>query len=153
LRLPDGVPPSYAAKKARFVTGGNTKEALTCEAWLAGFKGAAALWRQQDGDGSPVAAVVDYYLSPKLPESRCPMLAHGEEAARSEEGSKLRGVYAEGARALYETFMESAAGSMDDDRARLLFAAMVGANLLSRAAGDADWAEALKKTVRRAADA
>jgi TetR/AcrR family transcriptional regulator, transcriptional repressor for nem operon len=128
-----------------------SKEALACEAWGAGFKGAAALWRQQDGGSSPVAAVVDYYLAPKPPEYRCPMLAHGEEAARMEEGSEPRGVYAEGARSLYETFMEAAKGSMDEDKARLLFAAMVGANMLSRAAGDAQWVVALKKSVKDAA--
>lgn len=129
-----------------------SKEALACEAWLAGFKGAAALWRQQDdGGGSPVAAVVDYYLTPKPPDYHCPMLAHGEEAARLEENSELRGVYDAGARSLYETFM-AAAGSMDKDRAKLLFAAMIGANMLSRATGDSDWAEDLKNTVKRAAE-
>jgi TetR/AcrR family transcriptional repressor of nem operon len=128
-----------------------SKEALACEACCAGFKGAVALWRQQEDTSSPVAAVVDYYLSPKPPEYRCPMLAHGEEVARTEEGSELRDVYAEGARSLYETFMEAAKGSMEDDKARLLFAAMVGANMLSRAAGDAEWVGALKKSVTDAA--
>jgi TetR/AcrR family transcriptional regulator, transcriptional repressor for nem operon len=40
---------------------------------------------------------------------------------------------------------------MEDDKARLLFAAMVGANMLSRAAGDAEWVRALKKPVKDAA--
>jgi TetR/AcrR family transcriptional regulator, transcriptional repressor for nem operon len=40
---------------------------------------------------------------------------------------------------------------MAKDRARLLFAAMVGANMLGRATGGADWAAALKKTVKAAA--
>jgi len=79
------------------------------------------------------------------------MVAHGEEVARMEEDCALRGIYAEGAQALYETFMGAAKGSMAEDRARLLFAAMIGANLLSRAAGDAGWVAALRKSVKGAA--
>jgi TetR/AcrR family transcriptional regulator, transcriptional repressor for nem operon len=47
--------------------------------------------------------------------------------------------------------MDVTKGSMAEDRARLLFAAMIGANMLSRAAGDADWVAALRKSVRDAA--
>jgi hypothetical protein len=87
----------------------------------------------------------------KPPEHRCPMVAHGEEAARMDEGCELRSVYAEGAETLYETFMDAAKGSMTIDKAKLLFAAMVDANMLGRATDDADWAAALKKTVKAAA--
>ena len=128
-----------------------SKEALACEARGAGFKGAAALWRQQEDPDSPIAATVDYYLSPRPPEHRCPILAHGEEAARMEEDSELRNVYADGAHSLYETFMETAKGLVDDDQAKLLFAAMIGANLLSRAAGNADWVCSLRKSIKEAA--
>jgi TetR/AcrR family transcriptional regulator, transcriptional repressor for nem operon len=128
-----------------------SKEALACEAWGAGFTGADALWHQQEGAGSPIAALIDYYLSPKPPEYCCPMLAHGEKAARMEDGSELRNVYADGARSLYETFMEAAKGSIKEDQARLLFAAMIGANMLSRAAGDADWVCTLRQSVKDAA--
>ena len=130
-----------------------SKEALAAEAWEQGFEFASTTWRRQDKGGSPAAAVVDYYLAPKSLEHRCPMVAHGEEVARMDEDCALRDVYAEGARALYDTFMDTAKGSMAKDRARLLFAAMVGANMLSRAAGDADWVAALRKTVKAAAAA
>ena len=128
-----------------------SKEALAAEACLAGFKGSAALWREQGGGSSPVGSVVDYYLSPKPPEYRCPMLAHGEETARMDEGGELRSIYAEGARLLYETFMEAAGKTMAADRARLVFAAMVGANLLNRAVGEAEWVAAMTKSVKDAA--
>jgi hypothetical protein len=68
-----------------------------------------------------------------------------------DEGGELRGVYVEGARLLYETFMGAAEGTMTEDRARLLFAAMVGANMLNRVAGDAEWVGALKRSVKDAA--
>jgi TetR/AcrR family transcriptional regulator, transcriptional repressor for nem operon len=152
----DAVGVADVMKAAGMTQGGfykhfSSKEALAAEAWRAGFNGSAALWREQEGTTSPVASVVDYYLSPKPPEYRCPMLAHGEEAARMDEGGELRRVYAEGARLLYETFMEAAEGRMAEDRARLLFAAMVGANLLSRAGGDAEWVGAMKRSVKNAA--
>jgi TetR/AcrR family transcriptional repressor of nem operon len=128
-----------------------SKEALAAKAWAAGFKGSAALWRKHEVGSSPVASLVDYYLSPKPPESRCPMLAHGEEAARMDEQGELRNAYAQGACLLHDTFMEAAEGTTDKDRARLLFAAMVGANMLSCAAGNEEWVGALRESVREAA--
>jgi TetR/AcrR family transcriptional regulator, transcriptional repressor for nem operon len=126
-----------------------SKEALAAEAWGLGFKLSSVIW--QRNKGASAAAIVDYYLAPKPPEHRCPMVAHGEEAARMEEDCALRGVYADGAQSLYQTFMDATKGTMPEDRARLLFAAMIGANMLSRAAGDADWVGALKKSVKDAA--
>jgi TetR/AcrR family transcriptional repressor of nem operon len=127
-----------------------SKEALAAEAWGQGFEGASAIWRRKKKD-SPAADIIDYYLAPKPPEHRCPMAAHGEEVARMDENCALRDVYAEGARLLHETFMDAAKGSMAKDRARILFAAMIGANILSRAAGDPDWVAALKKSIKAAA--
>jgi TetR/AcrR family transcriptional regulator, transcriptional repressor for nem operon len=152
----DAVGISDVMKAAGMTQGGfykhfDSKEALAREAWSAGFEGAAALWREKLEVDSPVASVVDYYLSPKPPEYRCPMLAHGEEAARMDKGAELRTVYGEGARLLHDTFIEAAGGTMNEDRARLLFAAMIGANILGRAASDAEWVGALKKSVKDAA--
>jgi TetR/AcrR family transcriptional regulator, transcriptional repressor for nem operon len=128
-----------------------SKEALAAEAWGQGFEQAGTIWRRQDKAGSSAAAIVDYYLAPKPPEYRCPMVAHGEEVARMDQDCALHGVYAEGARTLYETFMNAAKGSMAEDRAKLLFAAMIGVNMLGRAAGDAGWVAALTKSVKDAA--
>jgi TetR/AcrR family transcriptional repressor of nem operon len=132
-----------------------SKEALACEAWNAGFTNVRGAWAPAasegtDGAGPSIAAIVDYYLSVQPPQDRCPMQAHGEDAARSEDGRPLRAVYAEGAGALYHIFTTKAGETMDEDRARLLFAAMVGANMLGRASGDADWAEEIKNSVRNA---
>jgi TetR/AcrR family transcriptional regulator, transcriptional repressor for nem operon len=131
----------------------SSKEALAAEAWATGFDQAAVLWREQCGAASPVASVIEYYLSPKSSEYNCPMVAHGEEAARTEEGSDLRRVYVAGARSLYETFMRKAEGTTDENCAKLLFAAMVGANLLSRFGheNNEQWIEGLKTAVMDAA--
>ena len=152
----DAVGIADVMKAAGMTQGGfyrqfSSKEALAAEAWGAGFAGAARIWRRQEEGETAVAAIVDYYLSPKAPEFRCPMLAHGEEAARLEDDSDLRAVYAEGAGSLYETFMAAAQGSMGEASAQLIFAAMIGANLLSRAADGAAWVDTLKMVVKEAA--
>jgi TetR/AcrR family transcriptional repressor of nem operon len=152
----DAVGIADVMKAAGMTQGGfykhfTSKEALAAAAWGLGFKLSSVIWRRQDKGASPAAAIVDYYLAPKPPEHRCPMVAHGEEVARMEEDCALRGVYADGAQALYETFMDAAKGSIAEDRARLLFAAMIGVNMLSRAAGDAGWVAALRKSVKDAA--
>lgn len=127
-----------------------SKEALAAEAWGQGFQGAGTIWRRQDKDGSLAAAIVDYYLSPKPPELSCPMVAHGEDVARMDEDCALRGVYAGGAKGLHDTFMDAARGSIAEAQAELVFAAMIGANLLSRAAGDTGWTANLKKSIKSA---
>lgn len=132
------------------------KEALACEAWSAGFAKVEAAWTLRSGegaaDGGPsVKEIVEYYLSDQPPEDRCPMQAHGEDSARSQDGGPLRAIYADGAGALQHTFISKAAGTMDENRARLLFAAMVGAKMLGRASGEADWAKDIKLAVNDAA--
>ena len=128
-----------------------SKEALAVEAWKEGLEGTAQFVRQWEKSDSWTATIVDFYLSPKPPEYRCPMVAHGEEASRAVEGSGLRDVYSGGARSIYEAFMEGTNGLMEEDNARLLFAAMIGTNMLSCATDCADWLDPLKETVKAAA--
>jgi len=133
-----------------------TKEALACEAWNAGFVNVDATWAPPQGkatgdDGPSIEAIVQYYLSVQRPEDRCPMQGHGEDAARSHDGGPLRTVYSDGAGTLYRTFVTKAGERMSEDQARLLFAAMVGANMLGRASGEADWAQEIKNAVGNAA--
>ena len=151
----DAVGIADVMKAAGMTQGGfykhfDSKEALAVEAWELGFKLSGMIWQRESKGASP-AAMVDYYLAPKPAEHRCPMVAHGEEVGRMEEDCALRGVYADGAKTLYETFMDAAEGSMAEERAKLLFAAMIGVNMLSRAAPDARWVATLRKSVKDAA--
>lgn len=150
----DAVGIADVMKAAGMTQGGfykhfDSKEALAAEAWELGFNLSSMIW-QRESKGASLAAMVDYYLAPKPPEHRCPMVAHGEEVGRMEEDCALRGVYADGAKALYETFMDAAKESMPEDRAKLLFAAMIGVNMLSRAAGGARWVATLRKSIKDA---
>ena len=129
-----------------------SKEALAAEAWAFGFERAVRAWQQQANGACRLGALIDYYFSAKPPERGCPMVAHGEEATRQNGDGELRSVYARGARALYDAFVSTAKGAVDEDRARLLFAAMVGANMLGRGTGNAGWVEDLKKTVKAAVE-
>jgi hypothetical protein len=47
--------------------------------------------------------------------------------------------------------MDAAKGSMPEDRAKLLFVAVIGVNMLSRVAGDARWVADLRRSVKDAA--
>lgn len=132
------------------------KEALACEAWSPGFANVDASWTPSQGqatadDGPSIEAIVEYYLLAQRTEDRCPMQGHGENAARSQDGGALRAVYADGTGALYRTFVTKAGESMDEDRARLFFAALVGPNMLGRASGEADWVQDIKHAVGEAA--
>ena len=133
-----------------------TKEALACEAWNAGFAQVEAAWTRPSGeggdsDGAPLAAIVDYYLSDRPAEDRCPMQGHGEDAARTPADGALRAVYADGAGALYRAFMTRAGEPINEDQAKLLFAAMVGTKMLERASGNTDWLNDIKLAVGNAA--
>src|SRR5271154_5513113 len=70
--------------QGRFYKHSASKEALAAEAWEQGFEGASAIWKRHEKD-SPAADIIDYYLAPKPPEYRCPMVAHGEQVARMDE--------------------------------------------------------------------
>ena len=127
-----------------------SKKALAAEAWSAGFKKAAASWRERGPDSSPAAALVDAYFAPRPPEMCCPMLAYGDVSALAGEDDRLRGAYREGAELLHDAFGEIATEELDAERADLVFAAMVGAAMLARATGDAEWTVSLKGAVKRA---
>lgn len=130
-----------------------SKEALAQEAWRAGFETAVVQWREMHGGASPLAALVNYYFASKPVEQCCPMFAHGGEAARVEAADELRKAFDAGAHKLYETFKELDRKSHGADELNLLFAAMVGANMLNLSTGDAAWVQPLKHSVAKAAKA
>lgn len=102
------------------------------------FTQAAENWRRvaQDAvrDGRNVAAAItDDYLARKPSEMTCPMVALASEALGRARDDSLYLAFNESARGVVETF--TALGSADGeakDRLRMLFAAMVGSNMLAR---------------------
>ena len=131
-----------------------SKEALAAEACAFAFTKAAESWRRvaRDAirDGVNVAvAITDYYLALKAPEMTCPMVALAPGAGRDPDDALYR-AYNEGVRSLVETFTELASENgcaAEEDRLKMLFAAMVGSNMLARSGPGEDSSNSLKQSV------
>lgn len=141
-----------------------SKQALVEEALALAFQQSAASWRaacrrNASGVGSVPQALVVRYLKDRPADRTCPMLAFAPHVAGDGAGTNAAALYGESVEALFTQFSGQAQGGeaekhpVGEDRrkAMLLFAAMVGAGLLSRAAGDTPWVRELQEAVCRAA--
>jgi TetR/AcrR family transcriptional regulator, transcriptional repressor for nem operon len=137
-----------------------SKDALAAEACELAFTKAAENWRRVAQDaadhGRDVAkAITAYYLAPKAPEMTCPMVALATDVAKRAPDDPLCGAYNAGVRNLFDTFAELAtahASRATTDRLRMLFAGMVGSNMLARSGNGGDWSAGFKKSVAATAD-
>jgi TetR/AcrR family transcriptional repressor of nem operon len=139
----------------------SSKEGLAAEACTFAFTKAVETWRlvAQDAarDGRDTArAITDHYLAPKPPDMTCPMVALAADIAACAPDGPLYRAYNDGVRSLFDTFAELA--TTDDAPAaeihlRMLFAAMVGSNMLARSGGGEDWTTGLRQSVAAAAAA
>jgi len=133
-----------------------SKEALVAEACTNAFNRSAQIWkekgRQPDDnvDGS-LERLIAHYFSKKPPEKTCPMVALAQDAAPHQANQALNAVYQAGVEQLFETFAAIASeGQLKEisrERLALTFAAMVGANVLSRATGDPKWGKCVKQAL------
>jgi len=104
-----------------------------------------------DGAADPLAAFVDWYLSPAHrddPGAGCAVVALGADAARADE--RVRSTYS-GQVQRYIAQMEELLGGEGEDRRRRAIAAvseMVGAVLIARAVGDEDLSEEILTAAR-----
>lgn len=133
-----------------------SKDALIAEAVASGFARSAQNWKAKAvAAGAPIAGalrrLVSYYLSKKPPEQSCPMVALGQDAAPHHANPELNKAYREGVDQLFATFVEVARSdtscALSDAELRIAFAAMVGANLLTRSTGDKTWAAGVEGTL------
>jgi TetR/AcrR family transcriptional repressor of nem operon len=140
----DAVSISDVMKEAGMTQGGfykhfGTKEELAAEACSAAFGKTKAAWAgltdKNPKEPERVSDLVDFYLTPKPADRTCPMVAFSQDAAKAQNGS-FPSAYAAGIGDLFSQFdsLSDASGSPEDrERNLVLFAAMVGANVLSRA--------------------
>ncbi len=131
-----------------------SKEALAAEAWSRGFESSAQAWNEVVGKASNrkrERALIDYYLAPKAPERACPMISFEHDASTMSENTTSRQAYRDGVKGLHDTFMnlatDIASSEEDKNKARMHFAAMVGANLLATAIGDEPWIAAIRNSL------
>lgn len=131
-----------------------SKDALIAEACSSGFSGAVRNWKAKaHAKGQPVLGalkrLVTYYLGRKPVEQGCPMVALGQDAAPHHASPALNDAYREGVENLFATFKDIARSdpscALSDVEMTAAFAAMVGANMLSRATGDKKWAAGVEQ--------
>lgn len=129
-----------------------SKEALVREACALSFEQATQVWEKLAGDDPPAAAIVEHYFRKRPPHRTCPMLAYAPHVSGTGPALPAHEAYSDGAAALLSDFL-AGAGHSDDarDEARVLFAAMIGAQLLAQASNHADWATDLQQAVARRA--
>ena len=133
-----------------------SKDALVAEACASAFNRSAQTWKEKflqpdEGvDGSLERLIADYF-SEKPPEKTCPMVALARDAEPHQASQALNAAYQTGVEQLFATFTAIASeGQLKEisrERLVLTFAAMVGANMLSRATGDKKWVKGVKQAL------
>jgi TetR/AcrR family transcriptional regulator, transcriptional repressor for nem operon len=128
-----------------------SKDGLAAEACGFAFEKAAEIWKRVASEAvekkhDPVDALISFYLSPKLPIMTCPMVAFAADAALRSTDDPLRRAYDSGVRALLDTFAELTEANRSRADVRMLFAAMVGSNILARSSHDRGWVARFKRS-------
>jgi TetR/AcrR family transcriptional repressor of nem operon len=122
-----------------------SKDALVRETFDLSFQKALAAWRKASA-GRQAAEMVNHYFQKKPPERACPLIAYAPHVRLEASDEQTVEAYRRGAEGLLAQFLDRLPAS--DRRTQVLFAAMVGANLLAEATGDAQWARSLKDAIR-----
>jgi len=133
----------------------DSKDALSAEACSLAFSATEETWQKFDGHSASrrdaASELAAYYLTPKPAERACPMVSFNQEATVNKENRSLGRSYAEGVGKLFDMFASATGSDPDDVEARrrnlVLFASLVGANVLSRALGKDDLVDELKSSV------
>ncbi|HWH19500.1 MAG TPA: TetR/AcrR family transcriptional regulator [Solirubrobacterales bacterium] len=129
----------------------DSRDDLVAEAVEAAIAEGEAGYREViEGAADPLAAFVDWYLSPSHrdnPGSGCSVVALGADAARADE--RVQGAY-RGQVERYIATMEELLGGGEDARRRAIAAvsSMVGGLLMARAVGDENLSEEILREVR-----
>lgn len=132
----------------------DSKDALVAEAFALAFDQSKQAWQQvyQRADAtaeSRCSALVRQYLRNRATGNRCPLVAFAAPVVTGEVNEACAEAYVSGTEKLLETFVSEM--TQDEDKARVLFAAMVGARLLAQAVGDAPWVKQMEAAVNKAA--
>lgn len=116
-----------------------SKDGLAVEACAMAFAKAAENWRRiaegavREG-GDATSTIMAYYLSPKPAELTCPMIALAADVSQHATDAPLRQAYGDGVQRLFEIFAGKEGVKAQGGEMEALFASMVGAALLARAA-------------------
>ncbi|ANB75259.1 TetR/AcrR family transcriptional regulator [Paraburkholderia phytofirmans] len=133
-----------------------SKDALIAEACSSGFARSAENWRaktisHKGAVTGTLKRLVSYYFASKPIEKTCPMVALGQDAAPPRASEGLSQAYREGVEQLFTTFADIAhvdpSCSLSPEDLVVVFAAMVGANMLAHSTGDRTWATEVERVL------
>lgn len=149
---PDAVSVSDVMSALGLTNGGfykhfASKDALVQEACERSFDASFKRWQDISGSaGGGLAKIVSHYLKERPAEQTCPMLSFGPDMATGSSSTETKQTFTGGAERLFALFSadETEADAM---KAKLLFAAMVGAKLLENATENADWTRQISAAV------
>ena len=136
----------------------SSKEALAAEACAEAFERSTTTWKElvSAGPGSGrtnrLRQLAEYYLTEKPPEKTCPMIALGQDAAGHAAEEPFSQVYRKGAQGMCELFVNAASpepNGRQREELMLLFASMVGTNLLKRAVGNEPWIQEMQQALMK----
>jgi TetR/AcrR family transcriptional repressor of nem operon len=131
-----------------------SKEVLVREACALSFERAAQVWQKLTSDRPEAGAIVEHYFRERPAHQTCPVLAFAPHVSAADTAHPAREAYSRGVEALLSGFLSQIGTSEHSEipeEAQILFAAMIGAQLLAQASDNADWATALQQAVRRRA--
>lgn len=130
------------------------KDALAAEACTLSFSKVVESWtrvfleEEQNGRNGTSRLVAAYIEQARA--KNCPMIAFAADVAQRDGANPLRRAYETGVKRLFDTFAEFSSGPDQDqslDHIRMLFAAMVGSNMLTRAISSTIWMDNFKKSI------
>jgi len=141
-----------------------SKDALVAEAFALAFDQSRGGWQQvrQRADSQlehPGTAMVRQYLHNRSSPLHCPMLMFAGSVATGEVDQACADAYVSGTKTLFDSFLDAMAPAStdnppaipDQNKAMVLFAAMLGARLLAQSVGDEPWIRAMEDAVNQAA--
>jgi len=153
-------------KAAGLTSGGfykhfDSKDALIEATFKLAFQQSSNTWQQVcevEPDSSGVTAIVQHYFKKRPAERNCPILSFASQVSHLPETAASGDIYAHGVEQLFDKFHEEAAAlsklkgktALSESETFLLFAAMVGTGLLSKAMGDSAWIHSMKTAVQAA---
>lgn len=140
-----------------------SKEALIDEAFELAFKQASGSWtevrKRHSGEACrTLAELVRHYFNPHAKDQRCPMLAFAAQVSHQPADAHATEIYGKGVETLFAQFREEAlkhpgrkgVRKLSEADVMVLFAAMLGTGLLTRAIGQRPWVDQMQAAVLRA---
>jgi TetR/AcrR family transcriptional repressor of nem operon len=137
-----------------------SKEALIDEAFALAFRQSSGSWKEirkrNDADTyQALTALVQHYFKQRPSEKNCPMLAFSSLVSNLPSDTRTTDVYCNGVAELFsqlrdEALKASKHGSkteLSEADAMILFAAMIGTGLLTKAIGYTPWIRQLQSAV------